>query len=165
VAKINYYTALSEVAANAIKANASPGQKSYKAIAQGVRGAIRAEVERCNRLWGSSGRAAEVLAQCRPWREVEHIMLYNQPESLSEEESATMALRSKETLAVIPGVRRVLAGTAVNGEKRRRCWLVRLASPEVAASFNNHPAQLKVANSLSQHGATDRVAMDFELGE
>lgn len=165
VAKINYYTALSEVAANSIKANVSPGQKSYKMIAHGVRGAIREEGERCNRLWGSSGRAAEVLAQCRPWREVEHIMLYNQPEGLSEEESATVALRSKETLVAIPGVRRVLAGTAVDGEKRRRCWLVRLASPEVAASFNNHPDQLKFANSLSQHGAADRVTMDFELGE
>ena len=165
LAKINYYTALSEVAANSIKANVSPGQKSYKMVAHGVRGAIRAEVERCNRLWGSSGRAAEVLAQCRPWREVEHIMLYNEPEGLSEEESATMALRSKETLVAIPGVRRVLAGTAVNGGMRRRCWLVRLASAEVAASFNNHPFQLKFANNLSQSGAADRVAMDFELGE
>jgi fructose-bisphosphate aldolase class II len=165
VAKINYYTALSEVAANSIKANVSPGQKSYKMVAHGVRGAIRAEVERCNRLWGNSGRAAEVLAQCRPWREVEHIMLYNEPEGLSEEESATMALRSKETLVAIPGVRRVLAGTAVNGGMRRRCWLVRLASAEVAASFNNHPFQLKFANNLSQSGAADRVAMDFELGE
>jgi fructose-bisphosphate aldolase class II len=165
VAKINYYTALSEVAANSIKANVSPGQKSYKMIAQGVRSAIRAEVDRCIRLWGSSGRAAEVLAQCRPWHEVEHIMLYNQPEGVSEEAAASMLHQSKETLAAIPGVRRVQAGTAVNGEKHRRCWLVRLASAEVAASFNNHPVQLKFANSLSQYGAADRVAMDFELGE
>jgi len=165
VAKINYYTALSEVAANAIKAKVSPGQKSYKMIAHGVRGAIRAEVERCNRLWGSSGRAAEVLAQCRPWREVEHIVLYNQPASLPEEAAAAMVRRSKETLAAIPGVRRVLAGTAVNGEKRRCCWLVRLATAEVAASFNSHPEQLKFTNSLSPHDAADRTAMDFELGE
>jgi len=165
VAKINYYTALSEVAANSIKANVSPGQKSYKMIAQGVRSAIRVEVERCIRLWGSSGRAAEVLAQCRPWREVEHIVLYNQPASLPEEAAAAMVRRSKETLAAIPGVRRVLAGTAVNGEKRRCCWLVRLATAEVAASFNSHPEQLKFTNSLSPHDAADRTAMDFELGE
>jgi len=165
VAKINYYTALSEVAANAIKANVSPGQKSYKAIPRGVHGAIRAEVERCIRLWGSSGRAAEVLAQCRPWREVERIVLYNQPESLTEEAAAAMVLCSKETLAAIPGVRRVLAGTAVNGEKRRRCWLVRLATPEMAASFNKHPDQLKFANSLSPQGAADKASMDFEIGE
>ncbi len=165
VAKINYYTALSEVAANSIKANISPGQKSYKAITRGVHGAIRAEVERCIRLWGSSGRAAEVLAQCRPWREVERIVLYNQPESLTEEAAAAMVLCSKETLAAIPGVRRVLAGTAVNGEKRRRCWLVRLATPEMAASFNKHPDQLKFANSLSPQGAADKASMDFEIGE
>jgi fructose-bisphosphate aldolase class II len=165
VAKINYYTALSEVAANSIKANLSPGQKSYKAITHGVRDAIRTEVERCIRLWGSSGRAAEVLTQCRSWREIEHIVLYNQPESLSEEAAAAIVLRSKETLAAIPGVRRVLAGTAVNGEKRRRCWLVRLATPEVAASFSNHPEQLKFAHSLAPHGAADKAVMDFELGE
>jgi fructose-bisphosphate aldolase class II len=134
-------------------------------IAQGVRGAIRAEVERCIRVWGSSGRAAEVLAQCRPWREVERIVLYNQPESLSEEAAAAMERRSKETLAAIPGVRRVQAGTAVNGEKRRRCWLVRLATPEAAASFNGHPEQLKFATTLSPQGGADKATMDFELGE
>jgi fructose-bisphosphate aldolase class II len=165
VAKINYYTALSEVAANAIKAKASPGQKSYKMITHGVRGAISAEVERCIRLWGSSGRAAEVLAQCRPWREIERIVLYNQPETLSEEAAAAMERRSTETLAAIPGVRHVLAGTAINGEKRRRCWLVRLATPEAAASFNSHPEQLKFANSLAPQGAADKASMDFEIGE
>ena len=165
VAKINYYTALSEVAANSIKAHITPDRKSYKIFTCGVKGAIREEVERCIHLWGSSGRAAEVLAQCRPWREVEHIVLYEQPESLSEETSAAMVRRSKETLEAIPGVRRVLAGTAVDGEKRRRCWLVRLATTKMAASFNTHPDQVALASSLSQHGSADRAAMDFEIGE
>ena len=165
VAKINYYTALSETAAEHIKTHATPDKKSYKAITGGVRGAIREEVERCIRIWGSSGRAAEVMAQCRPWREVERIVLYNLPENLSEEASAAVVCQGKEILAAIPGVRRVLAETAVNGEKRRCCWLVRLATPEVAASFNSHPDQLKFASSLSQLGATDKAAMDFEIGE
>ncbi len=165
VAKINYYTALSEVAANSINANAGPDRKSYKMVTHSVRSAIREEVERCIRIWGSSGRAAEVMAQCRPWREVERIVLYNQPASLSEEAATAMVRQGKETLAAIPGVRRVLAGTALNGEKRRRCWLVRLATAEVAASFNNHPDQVEFANSLSQQGAADRTAMDFELSD
>jgi len=165
VAKINYYTALSEMAANSVKANVSPGQKSYKMITHVVRDTICTEVKRCIRLWGSSGRAAEVLAQCRPWREVEHIVLYNQPENLSQEAADAMALRSKESLAAIPGVRRVLAGTAVNGEKHRHCWLVRLAAPEVAANFKQHPEQLKFAGNLSQQGDTNRTTMDFEIGE
>lgn len=165
VAKINYYTALSEAAANAIKAGVSPGQKSYKAITQGVRGAIHAEVERCIHVWGSSGRAAEVLTQCRPWREVEHIVLYNQPGNLSQEATDTLQLRSKETLAAIPGVRRVLTGTAVNGESHRRCFMVRLAAPEVADSFAHHPDQLKFASSLSQQDAANRAGMDFTIDE
>lgn len=166
LAKINYYTARSEVPANSIKVNVSPGQKSCKMITHGVRGAIRTEVERCIRLWGSSGRAAEVLTQCRPWREVERIVLYNQPEeSLTEEAAAAMVRRSKKTLAAIPGVRRVMAGSTVNGEKRRPCWMERLATAEAAASFNSHPDQLKFVNSLSRYGAADRAAMDFEIGE
>ncbi|BAN35849.1 ketose-bisphosphate aldolase [Sulfuricella denitrificans skB26] len=165
VTKINYYTALSEVAANSINANAGPDRKSYKMVTHSVRSAIREEVERCIRIWGSSGRAAEVMAQCRPWREVERIMMYNQPESMSEEAATAMMRQGKETLSAIPGVRLVQTGTSANGEKYRRCWLVRLATPEAAASFNSHPDQLKFANSLSQYGATDRTAMDFELSD
>jgi len=165
VAKINYYTALSEAAGSHIRANATPDKKSYKMLTRGVRGVIRAEVERCIRLWGSSGRAAEVLAQCRPWREVEHVVLYNAPQTLSEDAaSSTMQQQGKEILEAIPGVRHVQAGTAVGGEaKYRHCLLVRLASEEVIAAYNKHPDQAQFAKDLFQHSTMDRAAIDFEL--
>ncbi|MFA5243075.1 MAG: class II fructose-bisphosphate aldolase [Sulfuricella sp.] len=65
VAKINYYTALSDLAVQHIRDNPSIGDSGYMALKRSVRDAVRAEVERCIRLWGSGGRAAEVLEQCR----------------------------------------------------------------------------------------------------
>jgi fructose-bisphosphate aldolase class II len=65
VAKINYYTALSDLAVRHIRENPSIGDNGYMALKRSVREAVRAEVERCIRLWGSGGRAAEVLEQCR----------------------------------------------------------------------------------------------------
>jgi fructose-bisphosphate aldolase class II len=71
VAKINYYTALSDLAVRHIRDNPSIGDNGYMALKRNVREAVRAEVERCIRLWGSGGRAAEVLEQCRAPVEVQ----------------------------------------------------------------------------------------------
>ena len=161
VAKINYYTALSEAAGSHIRAHATPDKISYKALTRGVRGVIRAEVARSIRVWGSSGRAAEVLAQCRQWREVEHVVLYNTPQS-EDAASSTAQQQEKGTLQTIPGVRSVRAGTAVGGDaKYRRCLMVRLASQEVIAACNKQPDQARFAKA--HHSAVDRVAIDFEL--
>ncbi|WP_321527568.1 class II fructose-bisphosphate aldolase, partial [Sedimenticola selenatireducens] len=67
VAKINYYTALSDVAAEAMRrrTKANP-DGSFIELKRDVKEAVGEEVERCLRLWGSAGRAAEVLTQCRP---------------------------------------------------------------------------------------------------
>lgn len=65
-AKIHYSSALLDVAARRIRENALAGIESYAATMEGVRDAVRIEVERCIRVWGSGGRAAEVLMQCRP---------------------------------------------------------------------------------------------------
>jgi fructose-bisphosphate aldolase class II len=65
VTKINYYTGLSDLAVRHIRDNPAIGDSGYMALKRSTREAVRAEVERCIRLWGSGGRAAEVLAQCR----------------------------------------------------------------------------------------------------
>lgn len=65
VAKINYYTALSDLAVRHIRDNPNIGDHGYMALKRSVREAVRGEVERCIRLWGGGGRAAEVLEQCR----------------------------------------------------------------------------------------------------
>ena len=60
-AKINYCTALSELAGDGIRAAAKSGTRGYTALLAGVRAAVSAEVERCMRVWGSAGRATDVL--------------------------------------------------------------------------------------------------------
>ncbi len=50
---------------------------SFLELKQGVKQAISDEVERCLCLWGSAGRAAEVLEQCQPWLPVEHLVVHN----------------------------------------------------------------------------------------
>ncbi len=64
-AKINYSSVLLDVAARRIRENALAGVQGYAATMEGVSDAERLEVERCIRVWGGGGRAAEVLLQCR----------------------------------------------------------------------------------------------------
>lgn len=63
VAKINYYTALSELAGDGIRAAAKRGARGWTALLADVRAAVSAEVERCMRVWGAADRAAEVLTK------------------------------------------------------------------------------------------------------
>lgn len=164
VAKINYYTALSEVAAASIKANATSDAHSYKNITKGVRGALRAEVERCIKAWGSSGRAAEVLAQCRLWREAEQVVSFRMSPNVSPEAAAAMMRQCRQALENIPGVRFVRCGvTPGSEEENRHCWLVRLAGPEALAGYRKHPNHAQFIHLLSQYGSLDGPAIDTEL--
>lgn len=69
--KINYSTPLLDIAAQRIRENALAGMHGYAATMNGVREAVRQEVERCIKVWCSGGRAAEVLLQCRLHEEQE----------------------------------------------------------------------------------------------
>jgi len=78
VAKIDYYTALSDTAASAMRAGCKGDPKgNFTDLKKDVKEAVFVEVQRCLRQWGSAGRAAEVLEQCEPWLTVEHLITYN----------------------------------------------------------------------------------------
>lgn len=66
-AKINYSTPLFEVVAQCIRKHARTPDAGYAGLVEQTREAIRVEVERCIRLWGCGGRAAEILQQSRIW--------------------------------------------------------------------------------------------------
>lgn len=66
-AKVNYCEPLFEVAARRIRENTLAPEGGYAGLVEGVREAIRIEAERCIRIWGCGGRAAEILTQCRTW--------------------------------------------------------------------------------------------------
>lgn len=165
VAKINYYTALSDAAARSIVAQASNGiGPGYTRLTEGVRAAVRAEVERTSRLWGAAGRADAAARSAAYWREVEHVILYNVNGPRDEVQWADMVARGREALSGIPGVRRIAVGRATRPDARfAYCWLMRFAAPETISSFRDHPDHVRYADTAFRPLAPDRISIDFEL--
>lgn len=162
VGKINYFTALADVAADSIRGNARTDARcGYTTLVSNVRSHLRAEVVRCMRLWGSAGRAAEVMMQCRPWCSVQHVVicsLDHPPDTQVEH----MVGRGSEALAEIPGVRRVISGWTVREALRfRLCWLVEVAHESVVASWRERPDHATLAGKLLRPIAGDRLSVDF----
>ena len=164
VAKINYDTALADAAGAAIRARAkSAPAAGYTDLVQDVSAAISTEVERCMRVWGSAGRAAEVLSYCRPWASVEHLIIYNVV-GISEKEAAAMMAEGQQALGAIPGVRAVVTGRAVEERARYRyCWLVRFAAPEALDSYLEHPDHVAFANRRFRPVADRDISIDYAL--
>ncbi len=166
VTKINYYTALSDAAARCIAANVAQDVKGYTAQVKGAREAIAAECRRMIRLWGSEGRAQEVLKAARPWREVAHVIVYN-VEGLNEEEAAELRAEGRRVLSRIPGVRAVETGVAIQPDdpQFRYVWLVRFCQPQVIATYRDHPDHVRFADERFRPVAGNRITIDFELDE
>ncbi len=139
VAKIDYYTALSDTAAKAMRHGCKVNPKgSFTDLKKDVKEAICTEVQRCFRQWGSAGRAAEVLERCEPWLSVEHLIVHNIHSNSSEEISCVMD-EGKQLLAKIPGVRNVFTGETIQEKSKYRfCWLVQFSHKAALDSFNEH---------------------------
>lgn len=166
VAKINYYTALADAARKALK-SAMNGRNGagYAAAKERVRAMVAEEAARCMRWWGSAGRSAEVLEQCRLWRAVEHVILYN-VEALPEGGVEDMMAEGRRVLGAIPGVREVVTGRSLDPESRYRyAWLIRFCHSQVVASYRDHPAHQAFANERFRPVAGDRIRIDFESVE
>ncbi len=162
VAKINYYTALSDAAGQGIIDNTKATlDSSYTNLVKGIAATISHEVERCIRLWGSANRAEEILASCESWSPVEHLIIYN----VEQKSSASIESLMEEGLRVlsnIPGVREVFTGEAVQeGAKYRYCWLIRFAHPATIDSYRNHPAHVAFADHHFRPIAGDRISIDY----
>ena len=163
VTKINYFTALDESAGESVRERAQAGTGRYSGLLKDTRRAVARETERCIRLWGGADRAAEVLAGCRPWTPVEHLILYNLGPGVEHRAESLMAA-GRSVLAAIPGVRKVVTGTAMKQDARyRHCWLVRFAHPEVIASYRDHPDHVAFADREFRPVAGDRISIDYSL--
>ena len=149
VVKINYYTALSDAAARALRHQVRLNSSaSFTELQQGVKQAIGTEVERCLRIWGCAGRAAEVLAQCEPWLPVEHLITHA-IKGISEQQTHTVMAEGRKLLSNIPGVRGVFTGETVKqGEQSSVCWLVHLANQHVIKNFHEHPDYINFSNTI-----------------
>ncbi len=162
VAKIRYDTVLADVAGEYLRTNGrGDGRRGFRDLVDGMREAIVAEVERCMQRWGSAGRAAEVLVQCRAWQPVQHVIVYN-IEGGDDGQVETMMARGREMLATIPGVRRVVTGWSLSDHPRFRCcWVVEFAHDKVIESYRDHPVHQQFANELFRPLAGDRITIDF----
>jgi len=164
VAKINYYTALADAAAERIRANQREGA-GYTALLDGVREAVAEETARCMRLFGSAGRADAVMQQAEPWRPVEHVILYN-VEGLADEAVDDMMRHGRRVLSRIPGVRRVITGRAIQEQARYRfSWIVEFVHPAVIDTYRDHPDHVAFADGHFRPVAGDRVSIDYRAVE
>lgn len=162
--KIHHYPGLSRVAAERLRRNLrATARNGDLRLMKGVQQALSAEVERCLRLAGSAGRAPEALTRCRPWRAVEHCVLYNLAPDDGGRQVRDMMATGRRALAAIPGVRGVFTGRAVRPDARYRyCWLVRFAHPAVIESYRDHPDHVAFADMRFRPLAPDRLSIDYE---
>ncbi len=163
VTKINYYTALSDMAGARIRDNAESKHKAgHTDLMKGVKDVISDEVERCMRLWGSFDRAEELLAECTSWTPVEHMIIYNVA-GVTRQQTETMMAVGRQVLGTIPGVREVVTGHAVKEDaKYRYTWLVRFCHPAVIESYREHPAHIAFADELFRPVAAERISIDYQ---
>jgi fructose-bisphosphate aldolase class II len=165
VAKINYFTALADAAVSQIKANLSQGHAVYREAFANVREVLAGEVRNCMRVWRSAGRAAEVLMQCSPWQNVEHVIVYDADSSdpfVIEE----MLRKGKQQLSTIPGVLDVQIGKSVNEQSAYRyCWLIRFAHRQVIESYKTHQTHVSYADTYFRPIASGRITNDYEIDD
>ncbi len=137
VAKIDYYTALSDIAAEAMRKRSKDNPDgSFTDLKKDVKEAVGREVQRCLRQWGSAGRAAEVLEQCDPWLSVEHLIVHNISKDSTQLPNSLMR-EGKQILSQIPGVREVFTGQATEIDSEYQfCWLVRFTHKNALSSFS-----------------------------
>jgi len=161
VAKINYYTALSDLAAAAASNALADVESGHAAALDAVRAAVADEVARTCAVFGAAGRADALLAACRPWRTAEHLILFNWSDTAAGRE-AVFEAEGREVLARVPGVREVTIGEALHADARyRRAWLIRLASPAAEAAYMADATHLEYADRVFRPHAADRVKGDY----
>ena len=162
VTKINYYTALADAAGHCIHDNAQTlGTAGYTALVKGVTEAIRKEAARCIEIWGSAGKSRELLASCRPWKPVAHVIVYN-TEGLDAEGLEDMMAEGRRVLSTIPGVTEVFTGHAVQEDAGyRHCWVVRFTDRSVIDSYRDHPDHQRFANNRFRPYAGSRISIDY----
>ena len=162
IAKINYFTALSDVAAQTMRQRMKADRHGgFTDLKRGVKEAIGKEVERCLRLWGTAGRAAEVLTQCRPMGGVEQMLIYDLAHVGEAQARAVMA-GAREALAGIPGVREVCTGEAIHeGERHRYCLRVRLVGETAAETFLQHPDYQGFLRRVLRPLASEQLALGY----
>lgn len=158
VAKISYYTGLADAAFEQVRANTKGnGKGHYGNTMRAVQDAVEQETERCLRVWGAAGRAAEVLEQCRHWVPVEHVVACD-GDGLDDNGIEGVMAEGRRILSTIAGVRAVCSGHVVREDGSCRYnWLVRFCHAAAVDSYREHPAYVEFARQRSLGGRRARA--------
>ena len=162
IAKINCYTELSDIAAAAIRSNVQTrNRKGYIESLHGVKDCLHEQIKLYMHLWGSAGRAAEVLIQCRPCQSVEQIIICN-VESRYLQQFDTLTELARKTLTTIPGVRQLFSGWALSeAEQYHFCWRIQLAHADVISSYQSHPHYNAFYSQISHSTDPKKINITF----
>ena len=162
IVQINYYTALSDVAAQAMRTQSKLNPSgSFTELKKDVKDAVCKEVERCLRIWGCAGRAAEVFEQCEPWLPVEHLIVHN-IKRLSEQQEDFIISEGRRLLSTIPGVRDIFTGKAIKqGEQYSFCWLIHLSNKQVINSLQEHPNYIEFTDKIMRPFVDNCISIDY----
>lgn len=163
VAKIDYYTALSDIAAKAMRKRSKDNPDgSSTDLKKDVKEAVGLEVQRCLRLWGSAGRAAEVLERCNPWLSVEHLIVHNMNTHSTQSHNSLM-LEGKRILSQIPGVREVFTGEATDNDSEYQFfWSVRFTHRAALESFREHQEFDSFIKNQFNPNVSDLMRIDYK---
>ena len=162
VAKIDYYTALSDVAAKAMRKRSKENPNgSFTDLKKDVKEAIGTEVQRCLRQWGSAGRAAEVLQRCEPWLAVEHLIVHNVDSHVTLPIDIIVS-QAKKILSQMPGVREVFTGEAMKeNSKYSFCWSVRFSHKAALDSFSENREFQDFLKQQFKPNVSDLVSINY----
>jgi hypothetical protein len=139
-------------------AQASSWQEVDKLATQ----AAAAYMRDCLEKLGATGQGQAVLKTCKPWRPVEHLIIYNT--NTDDVASEELAAEGRRVLDRIPGVRATWSGRAVKADAGYQwCWLIRFAHPAVIDSYREHPDHVAYADNFFRPAAGDRISIDYEL--
>lgn len=147
----------------ALRAAGRTTTKDYDAYRAHARTRILEEVERCLRMWGAAGRAAEVNAQCRPWLNAEYLLLFSL-RALDETRQRAVLLDGRDCLATIPGVRGVELGAVVEeGSRYQYYWRVRVSHTVALGSLQRHAAYKDCMDGHMRSAVADSLNGDYQV--
>ena len=163
IAKINFFSALTSMGAEQIKDKIAK-TNDYLELHEGVAEGLADEVERCMRVWGSAGRAAEILAQCRTWQVAECLIAYSIKPDLLIDPNLFIE-RGADMLKSIPGVRSAEpAFTTDANAEYSHWWKVSFIHPHALTKFFEHPAYEDFIRRYLSQVADKTQVYQYQLG-
>jgi fructose-bisphosphate aldolase, class II len=163
VAKISDQSVITGCMEGALRATGRTATKDYAGFRARVRATILEEVERCLRMWGAAGRAAEVNAQCRPWLNAEHLLLFSF-RSQDEARQRAMLLDGRDCLSTIPGVRSVELGSVQEeGSRYQHYWRVRVSHSVVLDGLQGHAVYADCMDGIMHGAVADSLGGDYQV--